>query len=386
MTPLQHAAFRGKLEVAELLMNYGANVNSSEHENGYTTLMFAALSGNTAMTRLVLEHGAKKDPVNSVGRNAAQMAAFVGQHQCVAVINNFFDKSDLEYYTVPRGQETEPKLPMLLVPALLKLLNMSSMHPVKISMHVQDNPELLRDSYKVCKVLDLIAEKAMKAREPDDIVAMKAHYFSTIIRKAKDCKDLDTWIKSLLRGRDCDCHPEFQDQLIRQTLKEFPFVDSILLQNMVRQLATTKIGENPTSLNILNQGINGQKFGFDKVEECFTCGELAAERKCSACRMAFYCNQSCQKMHWFTHKKFCKKLAEEYAQELQKAQKLAAEQEKALEEQKKLESEAAAKAEQTVSDTKKEGAEVTAKDQVEELEKATSETTNQVTGADTAES
>ena len=55
-------------------------------------------------------------------------------------------------------------------------------------------------------------------------------------------------------------------------------------------------------------------------------------------------------------------------------------------EQKKLESEAAAKAEQTVSDTKKEGAEVTAKDQVEELEKATSETTNQVTGADTAES
>jgi len=27
-----------------------------------------------------------------------------GQHQCVAVINNFYDKSDLEYYTVPRGE------------------------------------------------------------------------------------------------------------------------------------------------------------------------------------------------------------------------------------------------------------------------------------------
>ena len=30
------------------------------------------------MTRLMLVHGARKDRVNSVGRNAAQMAAFVG--------------------------------------------------------------------------------------------------------------------------------------------------------------------------------------------------------------------------------------------------------------------------------------------------------------------
>lgn len=44
-------------------------------------------------------------------------------------------------------------------------------------------------------------------------------------------------------------------------------------------------GDHPTSLNILNQGINGQKFGFDKEEECSTCGELGAERKCSACKM-----------------------------------------------------------------------------------------------------
>lgn len=44
-------------------------------------------------------------------------------------------------------------------------------------------------------------------------------------------------------------------------------------------------GDHPTSLNILNQGINGQKFGFDKEEECSTCGELGAEKKCSACKM-----------------------------------------------------------------------------------------------------
>jgi len=45
MTPLQHAAFRGKPDIAEFLLRFGANVNSNMHENGYTTLMFAALSG-----------------------------------------------------------------------------------------------------------------------------------------------------------------------------------------------------------------------------------------------------------------------------------------------------------------------------------------------------
>ena len=36
-------------------------------------------AGNPLITKLMLEHGARKDPVNSVGRNAAQMAAFVGR-------------------------------------------------------------------------------------------------------------------------------------------------------------------------------------------------------------------------------------------------------------------------------------------------------------------
>ena len=44
-------------------------------------------------------------------------------------------------------------------------------------------------------------------------------------------------------------------------------------------------GEHPSALNVLMQGVNGQKFTFDEYESCMTCGELKAERKCSACRM-----------------------------------------------------------------------------------------------------
>lgn len=45
MTPLQHAAFRGRKEMVELLLANGADVNADKHENSYSTLMFAALSG-----------------------------------------------------------------------------------------------------------------------------------------------------------------------------------------------------------------------------------------------------------------------------------------------------------------------------------------------------
>jgi len=54
---------------------------------------------------------------------------------------------------------------------------------------------LLDESYKVCKVLDLICEKAMKSRDTDDVMAMKSHYFATLIRKAKESQSIEAWIK-----------------------------------------------------------------------------------------------------------------------------------------------------------------------------------------------
>ena len=46
---------------------------------------------------------------------------------------------------------------------------------------------------------------------------------------------------SLIKGREEDGFPEIQDRLIRQALKDFPYIESQLLQSMVHQLAKTKI-------------------------------------------------------------------------------------------------------------------------------------------------
>jgi ankyrin repeat protein len=45
MTPLQHAAFKGHANICSILLAHGADVNDHEHDQGYTALMFGALSG-----------------------------------------------------------------------------------------------------------------------------------------------------------------------------------------------------------------------------------------------------------------------------------------------------------------------------------------------------
>lgn len=104
MTPFQHAAYKGNKQMCQVLIDYvsyficsllicsiqktvlkrmpfvlqGADVNGGKHNNGYTALHFAALSGNASLCQLLLQKGARPTAQNSVNRTAAQMAAFVG--------------------------------------------------------------------------------------------------------------------------------------------------------------------------------------------------------------------------------------------------------------------------------------------------------------------
>ncbi|CAG02740.1 unnamed protein product [Tetraodon nigroviridis] len=295
MTPLMHAAYKGKTDMCKLLLQHGADVNCNQHEHGYTALMFAGLSGDTSrktdITWMMLDAGAETDVVNSVGRTAAQMAAFVGQHDCVTVINNYFSRARLDYYTKPQGLEKEPKLPPKLAGPLHKIIMGTNLNPVKMVMLVEENPLLVEaEALDKCRrVMELICEKCIKQQDMNEVLAMKMHYISCVLAKCaaflKERDDrLDGLIKSLLKGRDSDGFPVFQEKFVRECIRKFPFCDTTLLQQLVRSIAPVEIGNDPTALSVLTQAITGQ-VGFMDAEFCTTCGEKGAQKRCSACKM-----------------------------------------------------------------------------------------------------
>ncbi|XP_064643870.1 ankyrin repeat and MYND domain-containing protein 2-like [Lineus longissimus] len=317
MTPLQHAAYRGKFDICELLLAHGADVNSLFHDQGYTTLMFAAISGHQRVVKLLLDNGARTGLVNKVGRTASQMAAFVGQHHCVSLINNFFSREDVDYYTIPHGLEKEAKLPASLASPLHNMILMTNLNPVGITMYLQEHGVLLQDAKKVCKVLELICEKGMKTEgDTNDFISIKMHYMAHILRQCEKTfeskRSLDPWIKSLIKGRDSDGFPETQEMFIRDCIKKYPYPESCILQHMAKQIAPVKVGGSPTALNVLEASVNGPHMASEEDKLCTTCGKRKAEKKCSKCKMVNYCNQNCQKLHWGTHKKQCDYLAVQF--------------------------------------------------------------------------
>lgn len=314
-TFLQHAAFKGRKDLCELFLQHGADVNSNYHNDGYTALMFAGLSGKPEVVLSLLQAGAKTFPINRVNKTAVEMAAFVGNHKCASVIKNFVQLSDIEYYSVAQGLEKEPKLPKHLVKPLQELLNKSYLHPVKLTYYLESHLGLLEEASKVTKVLDIMCEKSMKKTDTKDVMAIKVNYFSYILRTMaksyieKD-KSLTPWLKSLVKGRESDGFAEKPERLIRQSMKEFPYAESELLLQFVRTVSPVAIGNEPTALSVLINCIHGRSMA-SASSLCESCGDPDPPKKCSACKMVHYCDVRCQKLHYPTHKKFCEKLAKE---------------------------------------------------------------------------
>lgn len=68
------------------MIEKNANVNAKTHDQGYSALMFAAISNHTSVVRLLLENDADIDHTNAIGRNASQMASFVNSFEAVDAI------------------------------------------------------------------------------------------------------------------------------------------------------------------------------------------------------------------------------------------------------------------------------------------------------------
>lgn len=126
---------------------------------------------------MMLDAGAETKQVNSVGRTAAQMAAFVGetswdwlsgdcggvhvnlcslltgQHDCVTVINNFFSLAKLEFYTRPHGLEREPRLPPTLAGPLHRIIMTTNLNPVKVRLPHRSTEDGSTNGEVKCKVI-----------------------------------------------------------------------------------------------------------------------------------------------------------------------------------------------------------------------------------------
>jgi len=368
MTPLMHASWKGTEEVVKYLLKQGADPNGGNHEHNYTCLHFAGLAGKAEVCSLLLEAGAKTYHTNSVNRTASAMAAFVGNHHCVSVINNYVPKEDVVYFTRKQPFEEEPKLSPSLAKPLHNLVMSMNTHPVRIALKFREDPKLLQNVGMIRKVLEMMSDREFQNRyDVNEVMSLKYHIIHYIVKDIekqmeKDKKQeqpakspfIDRWIKWQLVGREEDGFPVYQENFLRQGIKEFPYPESQLFKMLVTNFSHCKnYGEGQSAAEYINGAFNGQK-GFKDHENCDTCGQEGASKKCSSCKSADYCDQVCQKYHWFVHKKHCERLKKLHDAR-EEANKKLEEKNKKEDEEKKSKEEAKAKIED-ITDTELTGA------------------------------
>lgn len=298
-------------------------MNSSKHEYCYTALHFAALSGNADVCLQLMMAGANANALNSVGRSAAQMGAFVANHKAVSTINNFVAKSDIEYYTKIQGLQTAPSLPAILLDSFHKFVIQPNIHPVRIGLNLQQFGIVPEHYITIKKVLDLMVEREMKrSSEVNELMAFKYHYLGWIVKEIIGCRDhflarnqqdkdsksdyLEMFIKRILKPNK-DGVMDYMEVTIRECVREFPFRECTIFQQVVRQLASKE--SNLSALEVLKQSINGQRGFQDLNSFCSTCGDEKPDKKCSKCKQVQYCDRECQRLHWWLHKKECARLS-----------------------------------------------------------------------------
>ncbi|CAJ0934431.1 unnamed protein product, partial [Mesorhabditis belari] len=171
MTPLCQAAFRGNVEMARVCLKFGAEVNTKRHEQGYTPLMFAALSGKPDLCRLLMDYGAESSYTNNIGKTACELAAFVGQHECVSIINNHISLEQINKLLNPK--DSEEKFPEELSKFIHKTVSAHVVHPIAIIFTLLDYEDALKYRKKILYVVDRIFESQLRCKESNEVLSLK---------------------------------------------------------------------------------------------------------------------------------------------------------------------------------------------------------------------
>lgn len=244
------------------------------------------------------------------------MAAFVGNHSCVATINTYISKSEIDRFT-------SQKLPAGVSDCFHKFVTYVNIHPVRVALNLQ--AFRLADYLKEIKqVLDSMCTREMKkGAETNEVMAFKYHYLCFIVSEIakiqskltdkvseeegeKKSDPIELFAKKLLKTNK-DGNFDFMDGFLREAVREFPYRECTIFRQMVASLADK---DSPSAISIINAAINGQRGFIDNIPICSTCGEEKPAKKCSKCKVVQYCDRNCQRLHWPIHKKECARLSQ----------------------------------------------------------------------------
>ncbi|MFH4978852.1 hypothetical protein AB6A40_005561 [Gnathostoma spinigerum] len=298
MTLLDVACFKGNPRLVNFLLEHGADPNDNNHKEGYRALMFAAICASPDspdICRALLSAGAKTYATNSINKTAAEMAAFVGQHECASIINNHISVEDIEKIVHPRGKESDEIFPPEFCRLVYEITRTHQIHPVKIIFNIHDSAIVMKYRKKFLYVIDRLFEKQLRSKESNEVMSLKLWIILSVLRESLKFVDehadsgrsadqlFYVYAKFLLKMSSDDLVRPNLETLLRNAIHSFPYHQSLLFESLVKAIAQTKFGQLPDAYSYLMQGLFGIRLAAEPL--CATCGAVSAKKRCSKCKV-----------------------------------------------------------------------------------------------------
>ncbi|VDK85398.1 unnamed protein product [Litomosoides sigmodontis] len=319
MSLLDQASWSGLKDVVRFLLASGINPNNGTHDCGYKSLMFAAIAGHQEICQLLLDYGAHVYSTNAIGKTAAEMAAFVGQHECVSIINNYVALDEIEKLLHPKGDDSDEIYPKEFSQALHELIKTHIIHPVWVMLFLRNHYQVIwQHRQKFCYVLDRIFERQLRCKESNEVMSLKLWLLLYTVRDT--CKSVETvleneehktstiirnYVKQLLKMEQDDRVRPNLERYLRNAVQAFPYHHCLIFQALIKNLAAVEFGNLPEAFYVITSVFSGQRM-VETSHFCATCGAVTSTKRC--CKNIYYCHPDCQKIDWCNHKMFCEKI------------------------------------------------------------------------------